>query len=205
MQNEKIQIKKLGRRDYFSVWEKMKAFTEHRDGNTPDEIWIVEHLPVFTQGMAGKPEHVLNPKDIPVVQTDRGGQVTYHGPGQLVIYLLIDLRRKKIGVKNFVEILENSVIDLLAEYHIKANAKEDAPGVYVDNKKICSIGLKIKKGCSYHGIAFNINMDLEPFSRINPCGFSQLKMTQLSEYIPNIQISDIDEKLCEIMIKKLCH
>lgn len=204
MQNKKIHIKKLGTCDYLSVWQQMKLFTENRDASTPDEIWIVEHPPVFTQGQAGKPEHILNPKDIPVVQTDRGGQVTYHGPGQLVVYPLIDIRRKKMGVKKFVEILENSVIDLLSEYHIKANVKEDAPGVYVGNKKICSIGLKIKKGCSYHGIAFNINMDLEPFSRINPCGFSQLKMTQLSEHVPNIQISDVDEKLCRILSRKLC-
>lgn len=203
MQPHQIHIKKLGVCEYVSVWQQMKLFTEHRQADTPDEIWIVEHFPVFTQGQAGKPEHVLNPKNIPIVQTDRGGQVTYHGPGQLVVYPLIDLRRANIGVRQFVSILENSVIDLLAEYKIVAYSKSDAPGIYVENRKICSIGLKIKKGCSYHGIAFNINMDLEPFSRINPCGFSQLKMTQMRDYISDITINDVDEKLCQNMMKKL--
>jgi lipoyl(octanoyl) transferase len=203
MQQSQIHIKKLGICEYLPVWQRMKAFTESRDISTPDEIWVVEHLPVFTQGQAGRPEHVLNPKDIPIVQTDRGGQITYHGPGQLVVYPLIDIRRAKIGVRQFVSILENSVIDFLSEYQINAKTKSDAPGVYVDGMKICSIGLKIKKGCAYHGLAFNINMDLEPFSRINPCGFSQLKMTQMSDFVSNIKVSDVEDKLCRIMIKKL--
>lgn len=159
----------------------MQEFTQSRNEETADEIWLLEHTPVFTQGQNGKPEHVLNPGDIPVVQTDRGGQVTYHGPGQLMVYTLIDLRRKKINVRELVSMLEQSVVDLLAEYNITAAAKAEAPGVYVDHKKICSIGLRIRKGCSYHGIAFNVALDLEPFSRINPCGFAQLQMAQFSE------------------------
>lgn len=176
-----ITIRWLGRQDYQPCWQAMQEFTQTRDENTADEIWLLEHTPVFTQGQNGKPEHVLNPGDIPVVQTDRGGQVTYHGPGQLMVYTLIDLKRKKFNVRELVTLLEQSVIDLLAEYNITAAAKADAPGVYVGQKKICSIGLRIRKGCSYHGIAFNVALDLEPFNRINPCGFSQLQMAQFSE------------------------
>ncbi len=176
-----ITIRWLGRKDYQPCWQAMQEFTQTRDENTADEIWLLEHTPVFTQGQNGKPEHVLNPGDIPVVQTDRGGQVTYHGPGQLMVYTLIDLKRKKFNVRELVTLLEQSVIDLLAEYNITAAAKADAPGVYVGQKKICSIGLRIRKGCSYHGIAFNVALDLEPFNRINPCGFSQLQMAQFSE------------------------
>lgn len=176
-----LTIRWLGSKDYQPCWEAMQEFTQSRNEDTADEIWLLEHTPVFTQGQNGKPEHVLNPGNIPVVQTDRGGQVTYHGPGQLMVYTLIDLRRKKINVRELVTALEQSVVDLLAEYGITAAAKADAPGVYVDNKKICSIGLRIRKGCSYHGIAFNVALDLEPFSRINPCGFAQLQMVQFSE------------------------
>lgn len=176
-----LTIRWLGSKDYQPCWEAMQEFTHSRNENTADEIWLLEHTPVFTQGQNGKPEHVLNPGNIPVVQTDRGGQVTYHGPGQLMVYTLIDLRRKKINVRELVTALEQSVIDLLAEYGITAAAKKEAPGVYVGDKKICSIGLRIRKGCSYHGIAFNVALDLEPFSRINPCGFAQLQMVQFSE------------------------
>lgn len=181
MTSDILTIRWLGSKDYQPCWEAMQEFTRTRHEETADEIWLLEHTPVFTQGQNGKPEHVLNPGDIPVVQTDRGGQVTYHGPGQLMVYTLIDLRRKKINVRELVTALEQSVIDLLAEYHIHAAAKQEAPGVYVDQKKICSIGLRIRKGCSYHGIAFNVALDLEPFSRINPCGFAQLQMGQFSE------------------------
>jgi len=167
---------------YEDLAQKMRAFTDARDENTPDELWIVEHTPVYTLGQAGKPEHILNPKNIPVIQTDRGGQVTYHGPGQLVIYLLIDIRRKKMGVRNLVSAIENSIIDLLKKYNITAQAKSDAPGVYIKDDKICSIGLRIRKGCSYHGLAFNINMDLNPFLGINPCGYAGLKMVQLKDF-----------------------
>jgi lipoyl(octanoyl) transferase len=151
-----------------------------RGPETPDEIWFLEHPPVFTLGMAGKMEHVLAPGDIPLVQIDRGGQVTYHGPGQLVVYPLIDLRRQKLGVRELVEALENSVIDTLEGYGIEARNRRDAPGVYVDARKVCSIGIRVRRGCSYHGIAFNVAMDLEPFQRINPCGYAGLEMTQVS-------------------------
>ncbi len=162
--------------------QKMREFTDARDENTPDELWIVEHTPVYTLGQAGKKEHILNPKNIPVIQTDRGGQVTYHGPGQLVIYLLVDIRRRKMGVRSLVTAIENSIIDLLQKYNITAQAKCDAPGVYVGDDKICSIGLRIRKGCSYHGLAFNINMDISPFLGINPCGYAGLKMIQLKDF-----------------------
>lgn len=180
MMADKVVIRWLGRQPYLPCWEKMQHFTNERTDTTLDEIWFLEHFPVFTQGQNGKPEHVLNPGDIPIVQTDRGGQVTYHGPGQLMIYTLIDLKRKKFQVRQLVTLLEKSIIDLLAEYGITAYARQDAPGIYVDQAKIGSIGLRIRKGCSYHGIAFNVALDLEPFTRINPCGFTALKMAQFS-------------------------
>lgn len=184
--SNKLKINNLGIQPYLEVWEAMRAFTDTRNADTPDEIWIVEHPPVFTQGQAGKAEHIINPGDIPVVQSDRGGQVTYHGPGQLVVYCLIDLKRKNIGIRALVTALEQAVIDMLAAQGIQAQSRSDAPGVYIGEKKICSIGLRVRKGCSYHGLALNITMDLSPFERINPCGFNQLEMTQLSDY------SDID-------------
>lgn len=181
MIKDQVIVRWLSRTDYQSTWQAMQAFTQNRTDETVDEIWLLEHTPVFTQGQNGKPEHVLNPGDIPVIQTDRGGQVTYHGPGQLMVYTLIDLKRKQFNVRELVTLLEQAVIAMLAEFKIEASAKREAPGVYVQDKKICSIGLRIRKGCSYHGIAFNVALDLEPFSRINPCGFSQLKMAQFSE------------------------
>ena len=179
-----VIVRLLGQQDYQTCWQAMRQFTEQRTDETIDEIWLLEHPPVFTQGQNGKPEHLLNPGNIPVVQVDRGGQVTYHGPGQLVAYTLVDLRRKKFNVRQMVSALENSVIQLLAHYNIQATAKCEAPGVYVDGKKICSIGLRVKRGCSYHGLALNVAMDMEPFSRINPCGFQQLTMTQVSDFQP---------------------
>ena len=155
----------------------MRTFTDEREPETPSELWIVEHPPVFTQGQAGKPEHLLAPGDIPVVQTDRGGQVTYHGPGQLVIYLLIALREAGIGIRRLVTIMEQSIITLLAQYDIVAVARSDAPGVYVDNKKIASLGLRVRRGCTYHGLALNVSNDLAPFERINPCGHAGLEVT----------------------------
>lgn len=181
MSADTVIIRWLGRQDYLPCWQAMQDFTAMRTETTTDEIWLLEHNPVFTQGQNGKPEHILNPGDIPIVQTDRGGQVTYHGPGQLMVYTLIDLKRKHLQVRELVTRLEQAVIDFLAAYHINAIAKREAPGVYVGDKKICSIGLRIRKGCSYHGIAFNVALDLEPFSRINPCGFSELKMVQFAE------------------------
>ena len=179
MIDQSLTIRWLGRQDYQTTWQAMRDFTSTRTDDTPDEVWLLEHHPVFTQGQNGKPEHVLNPGTIPIVQTDRGGQVTYHGPGQLMAYLLIDLKRKSLHVREFVTAIEDSVIAMLQQFNITAEAKRDAPGVYINGDKICSIGLRIRRGNSYHGIAFNINMDLEPFQRINPCGFSQLRMTQL--------------------------
>lgn len=171
----------LGLVDYQVAWQRMRTFTDQRDPNTQDEVWLLEHPAVFTQGQAGLPEHILDPKNIPIVQTDRGGQVTYHGPGQLIAYLLFDLKRLDISIRQFVTLIEQVVIDVLAQYDIKANGNRSAPGVYVNGEKICAIGLRVRKGCTYHGIAFNIDMDLEPFSRINPCGFSDLKVTQCAQ------------------------
>ncbi len=181
-----VLVRNLKRQPYQTSWDAMRAFTNQRDETTPDEIWLLEHDPVFTQGQNGKAEHVLNAGDIPIVQTDRGGQVTYHGPGQLMVYMLIDLRRKGFNVRELVTLIEQSVIDFLAHYHVRAIAKPDAPGVYIDGKKICSIGLRIRKGCSYHGIAFNFDLSLEPFNRINPCGFSGLQMTKLKDVAPSL-------------------
>lgn len=180
MTADRVTVRWLGRKEYLPVWQAMQEFTQQRTEATTDEIWLLEHTPVFTQGQNGKPEHVLNPGDIPIIQTDRGGQVTYHGPGQLMVYTLVDLRRKQLNVRELVTLLEQSIIDLLAEFRITAIAKREAPGIYVNDKKIGSIGLRIRKGCSYHGIAFNVDLDLEPFTRINPCGFSSLEMTSFA-------------------------
>jgi lipoyl(octanoyl) transferase len=174
------RVKHLGRVDYVPTWKAMERFTLERSAETPDEIWFLQHPPVFTLGLAGKMEHVLDPGTIPVVHIDRGGQVTYHGPGQLVVYPLLDLRRLGLGVRALVDALEMSVVDTLAGYGISAHNRRDAPGVYVEARKICSIGIRVRRGSSYHGIAFNVDMDLEPFARINPCGYEGLEMTQLS-------------------------
>ena len=192
-----------GLQDYTTCWQAMKAFTDQRHADTIDEMWLLEHAPVFTQGQNGKAEHVLNPGDIPIVQTDRGGQITYHGPGQVVIYTLIDVKRKKLNVRELVTQLEQAVIQLLADYSIEAKARCDAPGVYVNQKKICSVGLRIRRGCSYHGLAFNVAMDLEPFSRINPCGYAELEMTQLSELAGPQSIPAIGNQLIEHLIANL--
>ena len=171
----------LGRAEYEPTWRAMQTFTEQRGPETPDEIWFLEHPPVFTLGMNAKPEHVLAPGDIPVVQIDRGGQVTYHGPGQLVVYPLIDLRRAGLGVRDLVTALERSVIDYVAELGVGAECRRNAPGVYVDNRKLASVGIRIRRGASYHGIAMNVNLDIEPFSRINPCGYAGLEVTRLAD------------------------
>jgi lipoyl(octanoyl) transferase len=169
----------LGRVDYEPTWRAMQAFTDSRDAATPDEIWFLEHPAVFTLGMNAKREHLLSPGEIPIVQIDRGGQVTFHGPGQLVVYPLLDVRRLGIGVRQLVVALEDAVISMVAEWNIKAMGRRDAPGIYVDGRKLASIGLRIRRGCSYHGLALNVAMDLEPFQRINPCGFSGLEVTDL--------------------------
>ena len=174
-------LRRLGRCDYPPTWHEMQAFTDRRDANTPDELWLVEHPPVFTQGMNGRPEHLLDPGDIPVVAVDRGGQVTYHGPGQLVVYPLLDLRRRQLGIRDLVQRLEFAVIDLLAGYGIEALGRRDAPGVYVEGRKIASLGLRVRRGCSYHGLSLNVEMDLSPFARINPCGFPGLEVTRCAD------------------------
>jgi lipoyl(octanoyl) transferase len=180
---DKILVRQLGLQPYEPVSQAMHDFTDSRDETTPDEIWLVEHLPVFTQGQAGKAEHLLTTGDIPVIQSDRGGQVTYHGPGQQVMYVLLNLKRRKLGVRELVTLLEQTVVNTLAEYGIDAHPRADAPGVYVGEMKICSLGLRIRKGCSFHGLALNINMDLAPFLRINPCGYAGMEMTQVRQWV----------------------
>ncbi|RDV26131.1 lipoyl(octanoyl) transferase LipB [Alteromonas aestuariivivens] len=175
-----LVIRQLGCQPYQPVWQAMQQLTDTRDTSTQDEIWLVEHPPVFTQGQAGKAEHILMPGDIPVVQVDRGGQVTYHGPGQQVLYLMLDIKRRKLGVRHLVTAMENAVVALLADYQVEAYAKKEAPGVYVDERKVCSLGLRIRKGCSFHGLALNVNMDLAPFNRINPCGYAGMEMIDTS-------------------------
>lgn len=173
----------------------MHHYTDQRDSLSRDEIWLVEHPPVFTQGQAGKAEHLLMPGDIPVVQSDRGGQVTYHGPGQQVMYVLIDIKRRKLGVRQLVTALEETVIDTLAGFGVSARARPDAPGVYVGEQKICSLGLRIRKGCSFHGLALNVAMDLAPFSRINPCGYAGMSMTQLQQFQPDVRLDQVQAPL----------
>lgn len=184
MQKPPLIVRQLGLQDYQEIWHKMQDFTDNRNAETIDEVWLVEHYPVFTQGQAGKPEHLLQSGAIPLVQSDRGGQITYHGPGQQVMYVLIDIRRhQNLNVRRLVTALEQSVVRTLADYAIEGYSKVNAPGVYIDGKKICSLGLRIRKGCSFHGLAFNINMDLQPFHYINPCGYAGLEMCQLADFI----------------------
>lgn len=194
-----LLIKQLPTQDYADTWAAMKTFTQERTADTADELWLCEHNPVFTQGLAGKPEHLLNPNGIPVIQSDRGGQITYHGPGQLMAYTLFDLKRLQLNTRDFVIALENTVINLLAAFNIIAAGKRDAPGVYVNDAKICSIGLRVKRHCAYHGLALNVNMDLAPFQCINPCGYENLQMTQVTAFVPNITTSEIAAHLSKIM------
>ncbi|EPE2687027.1 MULTISPECIES: lipoyl(octanoyl) transferase LipB [Vibrio] len=202
MQHQLV-VKRLGRQDYEPVWKAMHEFTDQRTEETRDEVWLVEHNPVFTQGQAGKAEHLINIGDIPVVQSDRGGQVTYHGPGQLVAYFLINLRRKKLGVRDLVTIIENLVINTLKAYNIDSAARPDAPGVYVAGKKICSLGLRIRKGCSFHGLALNVNMDLTPFLRINPCGYEGMEMVQVSQFGGPDNVEAVEKQLIEELVTLL--
>lgn len=181
-----LEVKRLGRRAYAGVFEAMRDFTDSRGPETVDELWLVEHDPVFTQGLAGRSEHLLAPGGIPVVQTDRGGQVTYHGPGQLVFYPLLDLERRRLGIRCLVDRLEQAVIAVLAEHAVNARRRDGMPGVYIGDDKIASIGLKVRRGCCYHGLALNVAMDLAPFAMINPCGYAGLQMTQLSDWLPDI-------------------
>lgn len=203
-----IELHRLGRRPYAPVWQAMRDLTDERDDTTPDQFWLVEHDPVFTQGKAGKPEHLLMPGDIPVVQTDRGGQVTYHGPGQLVLYPLIDVRRSRLGVRELVSALENAVIALLAERGVDARARPDAPGVYVQTEageaKIASLGLRIRRGGSFHGVALNVDGDLSPFARINPCGYAGMAMTRLADLVEDCPaVAEVGERLAECLAREL--
>jgi lipoyl(octanoyl) transferase len=193
----------LGRAEYEPTWRAMQAFTEQRGPETPDEIWFLEHPPVFTLGMNAAREHVLAPGDIPLVQIDRGGQVTYHGPGQLVVYPLVDIRRRSLGVRQLVMALENGIIALLASRNIVAVGRRDAPGIYVDGRKLASIGLRIRRGCSYHGLAFNVAMDLEPFRRINPCGYRGLEVTDLRTLGVSLELRNAAELLAPHLLGAL--
>jgi lipoyl(octanoyl) transferase len=199
-----LEVINLGQQDYLTSWHAMTEFTNQRTPETTDQLWLVEHPPVFTQGQAGKAEHLLFPGDIPVVQSDRGGQVTYHGPGQLVAYPLLDLRRLKIGVRDLVTSIEQTIVATLAHYAIESTAKPDAPGVYVNGDKIASLGLRVRRGCSFHGLALNVAMDLAPFQRINPCGYKGLAMTQMKDLLPNPpSLADVQTQLVAEFARKL--
>ncbi len=198
-----LVVRQLGRRDYIPVWQAMQAFTQGRTAETADEIWLLEHPPVYTLGLNGKQTHVLNHGDIPLVETDRGGQVTYHGPGQLVAYLLLDLKRHGLGVRSLVSLIEQSIIALLADYGIESQARQDAPGVYVDGAKLAALGLRIRRGCSYHGLSLNVDMDLEPFSRINPCGYAGLPVTQLQELGIRQEMATVADQLLAQIANRL--
>lgn len=196
-------IHSLGLVEYQPTWDAMKRYTAERTGDTRDEIWLVQHPPVYTQGQAGKPEHLLHSTNIPVVKIDRGGQITYHGPGQIVAYLLLDLRRWKLNVRELVRLMEQAVIDLLAEYGVTAHGREDAPGVYVGDAKIAALGLKIKNGYCYHGLAFNVDMDLAPFANINPCGYAGLRVTQAGEFGITSTINELQAELAQNLVHGL--
>jgi lipoyl(octanoyl) transferase len=193
--SQPLKIRRLGRQPYEPVWQAMSAFTDNRTAATVDELWVLEHDPVFTLGQAGKMEHVLAPGEIPVVPVDRGGQVTYHGPGQIVAYPLIDLRRAGVGVRELVSRIEQAIIDTLAHWNIEAVRREGAPGVYVADAKVAALGLRVRRGCSFHGLAFNVNMNLEPFHRINPCGYKDLAVTQVLDLGGPSRLSDVEDVL----------
>ncbi|RUM77976.1 MAG: octanoyltransferase [Candidatus Thioglobus sp.] len=194
-----MKIINLGLQDYIQTWDAMKAFTQARDIETEDELWVVEHPSVFTQGISGKDEHVLINSEIPIVRTDRGGQITYHGPGQLIVYCLIDLKRLGIGVKKMVSLIELSIMDLLAKHQIESHIKTGAPGVYVDGAKIAALGLKVKNGRTYHGLSLNVAMELSAFAQINPCGYQGLKVTQMCDLTDNINLESIANELTQIL------
>jgi lipoyl(octanoyl) transferase len=198
-----LLVKQLGRVEYEPTWQAMLAFTTTRTAETPDEIWIVEHPPVFTLGQAGKPEHLLVDVGIPVVKIDRGGQITYHGPGQVVLYLLLDLQRLKIKVRELVTAIEQAVIDFLDAYGVKADRLAGAPGVYVGDAKIAALGLKIKNGCSYHGLSLNVDMDLHPFTAINPCGYAGLKVVQTKDFNIPLTAQQAGEQLTQYLLRQL--
>ena len=207
-----LTIRHLGTADYQPVWRAMQAFTDHRDADTGDEIWLLQHPPVYTQGQAGKAEHILNPGNIPVLQVDRGGQVTYHGPGQLVAYLLIDLRRRKLGVRHLVTSIEQAIVQLLADYGIAAAPRADAPGVYVNQTdgnpgaKIAQLGLRVRRGCSFHGLSLNVDMDMQPFWGINPCGHAGMAVTSLQQQVKEkLAFKDVEQQLIKQLTSELAY
>lgn len=199
------KVRHLGEVDYQQTWQKMQDFTNSRQQDTVDELWFLQHPPVYTLGKNGKLEHVLNPADIPVINSDRGGQVTYHGPGQIVVYTMLDLNRLQIGVRQLVTVIEQSIIELLASYGVNSSARRDAPGVYVNDAKIAALGLRVRKGCSFHGLALNVDMDLEPFSRINPCGYKGLEVTQLKNLVTELEIKGVVDNLQQILLNNLSY
>ncbi len=199
----KIHIRQLGQTEYMPVWEAMREFTQQRDEDTNDEIWLLEHPAIFTQGQAGKKEHILDQGSIPVIHIDRGGQVTYHGPGQLICYVMLNLRRLDLTIKKLVNLLEQSIIELLKMYNINSDRRNKSPGIYVGQKKIAALGLRVRKGCTYHGLSLNIKMDLKPFQRINPCGFAGMSVTQLSDLSVEQTFSKINSQLVGILCAHL--
>ena len=203
--NPELVVRELGLVDYKTTLQSMKTFTDSRTPDSPDELWLLQHPRVFTQGQAGREEHVLAAGDIPVVQADRGGQVTYHAPGQWVLYILVNLRRHALGVRALVDLIESSLVELLAQYDIEANARRDAPGVYVDGEKIAALGLRVRKGCSYHGLALNVELDLEPFQRINPCGYEGLNVTSMKNCLAgrSLDMEAVGRSLVSVVASRL--
>ena len=202
-QSPRVRVRRLGRREYEPLWREMQRFTERRGGQTPDELWFAEHPPVFTLGLAADRRHLLAPGNIPVVATDRGGQVTYHGPGQLMVYPLIDLRRAGLGIRDLVTALEQSVVELAAEQGIEAASRRDAPGVYAAGRKLASVGLRVRRGASYHGMAVNVDVDLEPFARINPCGYAGLEAVDLRRLGSGLGLDEAADRLREHLLARL--
>ncbi|MEJ2609032.1 MAG: lipoyl(octanoyl) transferase LipB [Candidatus Thiodiazotropha sp.] len=198
-----LQVKFLGLQPYTQIWQAMQNYTNERDASSQDQLWLLEHPPVFTLGQAGKPEHLLNPGEIPVIKSDRGGQVTYHGPGQLIAYLLLDLRRAQLGVRGLVTHLEEAVITLLGKHGVTASARRDAPGVYIGESKVASLGLRVRRGCCYHGLSINVDMDMEPFSRINPCGYPGLSVTQLADQQIDTDLPTLGQELAHHLAERL--
>lgn len=198
-----LVVRSLGVQPYLETWEAMKSFTAQRTETTADELWCLEHPRVYTQGQAGKAEHILAPGDIPVIEVDRGGQVTYHGPGQLVVYLMIGLSRRKLGVRALVNVIEQAIVNTLAELEITAEPRPDAPGVYVNEAKIASLGLRVRRGCSFHGLALNVDMNMEPFRRINPCGYAGLAMCQVSDFSTPVTVGEIEQRLAAQLVAGL--
>lgn len=200
-----MRVRHLGEVEYPETWQAMQDFTDNRQKETPDELWFLQHSPVYTLGKNGKPEHILDSAGIPVINADRGGQVTYHGPGQLVVYTLLDLSRMKLGVRALVTTLEQTIVDLLSDYGVDAEARSEAPGVYVNDAKIAALGLRVRKGCSFHGLALNVDMDLEPFTRINPCGYEGLAVTQLKNFVSDIKVESVTDDLQQRLMSKFSY